>query len=76
MIFLKLTDIQGVPVIINMERVDQFRSDGAGYTEFLYADESTSRVKESFEEVEEMLHVALIGNRGVVSKLDVSTVVR
>lgn len=75
MAFLKLHNLHNVPFVINMNRIEEFRSTGAGGTELVYSVEGYSVAKESFEEVEEMLHLALL-KPGIVSKLDIGAVVK
>lgn len=68
MAFLKLHTIEGTAFIINMNKVDEFRSDGAGHTEIWFTTEASVQAKESFEEVEELLEAAMKPNAGVISK--------
>ncbi len=70
MVFLKLTNHLGVKFIVNMAHVTEFRSDGTGHTDLVFMDDEVTYAHESFEVVERMLQVALIGNKGVVAVED------
>lgn len=76
MTFLKVTEVGGNPIVVNMAKVELFRSNGAGNTTLVFSDEGTITAKESFEQVENMLQVALTGYPGVVGVAEMMTVVR
>lgn len=72
MTFLKLHKHTKTPFIINMNNVDEIRSNGTGGTEFVYSDQSDVQAIESFEEVEAMLMYAIQFNHSVTSVQDVN----
>lgn len=76
MIFLKFNEPSGGPVIVNMSTVMQITDAGAEQARLWFgqADVDTMLVRESFDEVEKMLDVALTGYPGVVDKKRVELV--
>lgn len=78
MTFLKLIELESGPVIVNMAKVEMVTPITGGRAKLWFSvdGEDAMEVEESFDAVSEMLHVALIGNRGVVSLADIAAVVR
>lgn len=73
MVFLKVNEPHGGPVIVNMSTVVQITDAGSEQARLWFgqADVDTMLVRESLDDVEDMMDLAINGFPGVVSKSDV-----
>lgn len=72
MVFLKVNELNGGEVIFNAANIEMITPITGGRAKIWFDvnDTDAMEVAESFAEVEQMLQVALIGNRGVVGVED------
>ncbi|MBZ5203234.1 hypothetical protein HU147_18685 [Planomicrobium chinense] len=78
MVFLKVNELGGGPIIVNMAKVEQITRESGDIAKLWFSvdAEDVLETEERFDEVESMLQVALTGYPGVVSVKQMEMVVR